>query len=63
MTRRIEVAWPILDRSLRRRIIDECLLPYLNDDVDAWQQAGDGSYTTVPNERGISAQGGLIEQL
>jgi polyphosphate kinase len=63
MTRRIEVAWPILDRSLRRRVIDECLLPYLNDDVDAWQLAADGSYTTVPTERSNSAQRGLIDPL
>ncbi|MEY4750429.1 MAG: hypothetical protein RIQ60_2643 [Pseudomonadota bacterium] len=61
MTRRIEVAWPVLDRSLRRRVIDECLLPYLNDDVDAWQLAADGSYTAVAIERGSSAQGSLIE--
>jgi polyphosphate kinase len=61
MTRRIEVAWPIADPVLRRRVIDEALLPYLNDDVDAWVLAGDGSYTTVPNERGLSAQRSRIE--
>ncbi len=61
MTRRIEVAWPIANHVLRRRVIDECLLPYLNDDVDAWQLDSHGNYTMVPNERGLSAQQGLVE--
>ena len=28
---RIEVAWPVRDRALRQRVIDECLVPYLHD--------------------------------
>src|SRR5450755_1675289 len=45
---RIEVAWPVRDRKLRQRLIDECLLPYLLDMQDAWILAQDGSYTRHP---------------
>lgn len=34
MMRRIELAWPILDKSLRQKIIDECLVAYLYDNTD-----------------------------
>ncbi|MCZ8075321.1 MAG: polyphosphate kinase 1, partial [Paucibacter sp.] len=37
MFRRIEVAWPVVDARLRQRVIDEGLLPYLHDSLDAWQ--------------------------
>jgi len=44
MMRRIEIAWPVLDKSLRQRIIDECLVAYLCDNTDAWELQIDGSY-------------------
>ena len=44
MMRRIEIAWPVLDKSLRQRIIDECLVAYLYDNTDAWELQIDGSY-------------------
>jgi polyphosphate kinase len=44
MMRRIEIAWPVLDKSLRQRIIDECLVAYLWDNTDAWELQIDGSY-------------------
>ena len=34
--RRIEVAWPVLDKKLKQRVIDEGLRVYLEDKVDAW---------------------------
>ena len=34
--RRIEVAWPVIDPKLARRVIDEGLKPYLEDRRDAW---------------------------
>jgi polyphosphate kinase len=37
MFRRIEVAWPVRDPALRQRVIDECLVPYLHDQRDAWR--------------------------
>ncbi len=44
---RIEVAWPVRDAALRQRVIDECLVPYLHDQLDAWTLAADGSYRPV----------------
>jgi polyphosphate kinase len=42
--RRIETCIPILDKKLKRRVIDEGLKPYLADNVDAWEMDGVGSY-------------------
>jgi len=58
MFRRIEIAWPVRDVALRQRVIDECLVPYLHDQRDAWVQASDGSYQRVA-ESGVSAQAAL----
>lgn len=44
MVRRVEVAWPVLDAELRQRVIDESLLAYLHDGVDAWELQADGKY-------------------
>ena len=44
MMRRIEIAWPVLDKALRQRIIDECLVAYLCDNTDAWELQIDGNY-------------------
>jgi len=59
MFRRIEVAWPVLDAKLRQRIIDEGLVPYLNDSLDAWQLGPDGHSTQISGA-GISAQQALM---
>jgi polyphosphate kinase len=47
MLRRVEVAWPVDDPLLRQRIVDECLMAYLNDTVDAWLLNEQGHYTRV----------------
>ena len=44
MLRRVELAWPVEDVQLRRRIINECLQTCLNDNVDAWTLNADGQY-------------------
>lgn len=44
MFRRIEIAWPVRDAALRQRVIDECLVPYLHDQCDAWTLQPDGRY-------------------
>ena len=44
MVRRVEVAWPVKDPAMRQRIIDECLVAYMHDGVDAWELQPDGSY-------------------
>ena len=59
MMRRVELAWPVTDPSLRQRLIDECLVAYLHDGRDAWDLGGDGIYTRVdhdthPGEEGAS---------
>jgi polyphosphate kinase len=59
MFRRIEVAWPVLDPKLRQRVIDEALMPYLHDSLDAWQLGPDGSSSRISNS-GISAQQALM---
>jgi polyphosphate kinase len=47
MLRRVELAWPVVDPVIRQRIIDECLVAYLHDGVDAWDLQADGSYARV----------------
>ncbi|MTV56120.1 polyphosphate kinase 1 [Pseudoduganella buxea] len=42
--RRIEVAFPVLDRALKRRVMAEGLNPYLKDNVNAWELEADGQY-------------------
>jgi polyphosphate kinase len=45
MVRRVEPAWPVTDPVQRQRIVDECLVAYLHDAVDAWDLGPDGTYT------------------
>ncbi|WP_432383356.1 polyphosphate kinase 1 [Duganella sp. P38] len=42
--RRIEVAFPILDKALKRRVMAEGLTPYLKDNTNAWELEPDGHY-------------------
>lgn len=42
--RRIEVAFPILDRALKKRVITEGLNPYLKDNTNSWELDADGVY-------------------
>jgi len=56
---RVEVAWPVRDRALRQRVIDECLVPYLHDTKDAWLLRSDGTYERVTGAK-ISAQEALM---
>jgi polyphosphate kinase len=50
MLRRVELAWPVTDPVLRRRIIDECLVAYLHDGRDAWDLQPDGTYLRVDQQ-------------
>ena len=47
MLRRVELAWPVTDRGLRERVIDECLNQYLQDTKDAWLLQPEGRYAPV----------------
>jgi len=62
MVRRVEVAWPVTDPAQRQRLIDECLLAYLHDGVDAWDMQADGSYQLASHNvaGGHSAQMALM---
>ncbi len=61
MFRRIEVAWPVRDAALRQRVIDECLVPYLHDEQDAWTLDSEGRYRRVA-ACGKSAQQALMQR-
>jgi polyphosphate kinase len=56
---RIEVAWPVRGAAMRQRVIDECLVPYLHDHLDAWTLQPDGSYLRDGSD-GPSAQQALL---
>ncbi len=61
MLGRIELAWPVRDPALRQRVIDECLVPYLHDTLEAWSLAPDGHYRRI-GEKGVSAQQALMRR-
>ncbi|MCR4302761.1 MAG: polyphosphate kinase 1 [Gallionella sp.] len=42
--RRIEVCFPVLDKKLKKRVIDEGLKVYLQDNTQAWNMDGMGHY-------------------
>jgi polyphosphate kinase len=42
--RRIELCFPVLDAQLKQRVLHEGLLPYLEDDCQAWDMQADGTY-------------------
>jgi polyphosphate kinase len=63
MMRRVELAWPVTDPLQRQRIIDEELVAYLHDGLDAWDLLPDGSYARVkPDGRRVAhgAQAALM---
>ena len=63
MLRRIELAWPVTDAKIRQRIIDECLVAYLHDGLDAWDLQSNGRYIRVNAAQpgnGHGAQAALV---
>ncbi|MBI3480656.1 MAG: polyphosphate kinase 1 [Nitrosomonadales bacterium] len=42
--RRIEVCFPVLDKKLKKRVIDEGLKIYLQDNCQAWEMDSEGYY-------------------
>ncbi|QJD92503.1 polyphosphate kinase 1 [Duganella dendranthematis] len=64
--RRIEVAFPILDKALKRRVMAEGLTPYLKDNMNAWELEADGHYQrrkARSKQAPFSAQQHLMETL
>jgi polyphosphate kinase len=63
--RRIEVAFPILDPKLRKRVINESIKTCLADNTQAWEMDSDGRYhrRSPRRSRSFAAQTVLMEQL
>ncbi|MBI3715583.1 MAG: polyphosphate kinase 1, partial [Betaproteobacteria bacterium] len=61
--RRIEVAFPVLDAKLRKRVIAEGLTPYLHDNTQAWEMYGDGSYVRRKPTRGARGKRSAQEEM
>ncbi len=61
MMRRVELVWPVTDPAQRQRLVDECLVAYLHDGVDAWDLKPDGTYARVkPGPHAHGAQAALM---
>ncbi len=66
LLRRVETGFPIEEPTLRARVIQEGLLAYLADNVQAWELQADGVYLRAqpqPGEEARSAQETLLRQL
>ena len=64
LVRRVETAFPVEDPVLRARVVQEGLMTYLADTLQAWELQPDGSYLrTPPGEEPRSAQESLMRQL
>ena len=64
--RRIEVAFPVLDKQLKRRVIDDGLKPYLKDNLNALELDAHGRYHRKKpgaRQQPFSAQGYLMQTL
>ncbi len=63
--RRIELAFPVIDAKLKRRVIAEGLKCYLADNQNSWEMDGQGSYRrkASPRAKPRSAQAELMENL
>ena len=63
--RRVEISFPVLDPALKKRVIDEGLKPYLEDNTQAWEMDPDGQYQCKPPRRGkpVVAQEVLLDLL
>ena len=64
--RRIEVAFPILDKNLKKRVMTEGLEPYLKDNVNGWVLDSEGSYDRKKirgNQVAFGAQAHLMHLL
>jgi polyphosphate kinase len=65
LMRRIEVAFPILDPDLARRVFEETLANTLADNTQAWLLGDNGRYTraTPGDQPPHNAQQSLLDKL
>lgn len=62
--KRVETCIPILNAKIKRRIIDEGLKLYMQDNTNSWLMSSDGNYTRSPQSgKKISAQYFLMNKL
>jgi polyphosphate kinase len=64
--RRVEVAFPILDPKLRKRVIHEAFELHLQDNTQAWELHADGTYLRLEppaDEAPVTAQSILLAEL
>ena len=63
--RRVEICFPVLDAKLKRRVVNEGLKPYLEDNSQAWEMDAEGRYALRQPGRSkpLSAQDTLLQQL
>ncbi|MEO6422448.1 MAG: polyphosphate kinase 1 [Candidatus Nitrotoga sp.] len=63
--RRIEVCFPVLDKKLKKRVIEEGLKAYMQDNVQAWEMDSNGHYRVMTPRRSVlkCAQSSLLQQL
>ena len=50
--RRIEIAWPVLNPKLAKRVVEEGLKPYLGDTMESWVLGSDGRYRAPRRPKG-----------
>lgn len=66
LRRRVETCFPVLEKRLRKRIIEQGLLIYLRDNTNSWEMQSDGSFVrSIPGSEqdAVSAQDLLLEKL
>ena len=62
--RRVETMFPVLDESIKKRIMREIFETYFADNCQSWQMEPDGTYTKTPIGRGhkrFAAQEALMD--
>ena len=61
--KRAEILYPVNDKKLKTRIVNEILMTYLNDNIKSRLMQPDGSYRRVPRDTGkapVRSQSALI---
>lgn len=63
--RRIEVCFPVLDKKLKKRVLDEGLKIYMQDNCQAWDMDSEGDYKLkhAPHSAPKCAQNELLQLL
>jgi polyphosphate kinase len=61
--RRVEACFPVLDKDLKKRVIDEGLKPYLKDTQLSWAMQSDGTYRKVGARHPFNAHEALLAQM